>query len=256
MSKNKIKQLIKPLKSRGGRSRSTGRITVWHKGGGHKKNYRVIDFKKNKLGIPARVEAIEYDPNRNCDIALLIYADGEKRYILAPEGLAIDQKVESNEKTPLEIGNCLKLKYIPVGMFAHGVELNVGQGGKLVRGAGTAAQIMANEGGFVHLKFPSGEIRMVDENCRATIGRLSRSEFKDRNLGKAGRNRWLGVRPTVRGSAMSAHDHPHGGGEGRAPIGLRRGPKTPWGKQARGVKTRSRKKPSSKFIVARRKKNK
>lgn len=253
MKRNKIKNLIKPLKSTGGRSRSTGRITVWHKGGGHKKMYRVIDFKRNKFGIPAKVEAIEYDPNRNCDVALLLYADGERKYVLAPENLSVGQSVVSNEKTPIEVGNRLKLKYISVGMFVHDIELNPGQGGKLVRGAGTAAQIMAVEGGNVQLKLPSGEIRIINGNCMATVGRLSRVDFKDRILGKAGRKRWLGVRPTVRGSAMAVHDHPHGGGEGRAPIGLRKGPKTPWGKQALGVKTRKRKKPSNKFIIKRRK---
>lgn len=247
----KIKRLIKPLKKRAGRARS-GRITVWHKGGGHKKMYRVIDFKRNKFGIPAKIESIEYDPNRNCFIALLLYADGERRYILAPEGLKEGDQVVSGEKIPLEIGNRLQLKNISVGTFVHDIELNIGQGGKLVRGAGTAAQIMANENKYCHLKLPSGEIRMINENCMATIGKLSRGGYKDIIIGKAGRKRWMGVRPTVRGSAMAVHDHPHGGGEGRAPIGLRKGPKTPWGKQARGVKTRKKKKPSNKFIIKRR----
>lgn len=251
MNRKKIKKLIKPLKKRAGRARS-GRITVWHKGGGHKKMYRVIDFKRNKFGIPAKVESIEYDPNRNCFIALLLYADGERRYILAPEGLKEGERIVSGEKTPLEIGNRLQVKNIPVGTFVHDIELNLGQGGKIVRGAGTAAQVMANENKYCHLKLPSGEIRMINENCLATIGRLSRGEYKDIIIGKAGRKRWMGIRPTVRGSAMAVHDHPHGGGEGRAPIGLRKGPKTPWGKQARGVKTRKRKKPSTKFIVKRR----
>jgi len=252
MARGKIKKLIKPLKRCAGRSR-TGRITVWHKGGGHKHLYRVIDFKRDKFNIPAKIEKIEYDPNRNCDIALLLYADGERRYILAADGLKVGDSVITNENAALDIGNRFFLKSISVGTFVYDVELNPGQGSKIVRGAGTAAQVLANEGNWTQLKLPSGEIRMIQNSCRATIGRVSRIEHKDRNLGKAGRNRWLGVRPTVRGSAMSVHDHPHGGGEGRTGIGLRKGPKTPWGKLARGVKTRKRKKPSNKFILKRRK---
>lgn len=251
MTKNKIKKLIRPLKKRAGRAR-TGRITVWHKGGGHKKMYRLIDFKRNKFDIPAKVENIEYDPNRNCFIALLLYSDGERRYILAPDGLKIGEKVVSSEKTPIEIGNRLRLKYISAGTFVHDIELNSGQGGKIVRSAGTAAQVMANENRYSQLKLPSGEIRMINENCMATIGRLSRLEYKDRIIGKAGRNRWMGIRPTVRGSAMNPCDHPHGGGEGRTGIGLKY-PKTPWGKHALGVKTRKKKKPSNRFIIKRRK---
>lgn len=203
--------------------------------------------------MPVKVEGIEYDPNRSALIALLLYKDGERRYILAPEGLKIGQQIISGERTPIEIGNRLKLKYIPVGTEVHDIELNIGQGGKLVRSAGTAAQVSANENGYTHLKMPSGEVRMLNENCRATIGRLSHGDHKDEIWGKAGGSRWRGIRPTVRGSAMSVHDHPHGGGEGRAPIGLRKGPKTPWGKPARGVKTRSKKKPSGRFILKRRK---
>lgn len=253
--KTKNKKLLKPLKSKAGRSRS-GRITVWHKGGGHKKKYRIIDFKRNKLGIGARVESIEHDPNRNCFIALLLYADGERRYILAPDSMKVGDNIKSDKNNLIEIGNRLQLKHISVGAFIHDIELNEGQGGKLVRSAGVGAQVLANEGKYAQIKLPSGEVRMIHANCMATIGTLSRSEFKDINIKKAGRNRWLGKRPTVRGSAMSVHDHPHGGGEGRAPIGLRKGPKTPWGKLAYGVKTRRKKKVSGKFILKRRIKKK
>ncbi len=248
-----IKRLIKPLNKRAGRSKS-GRITVRHQGGGHKQMYRLIDFKRNKFDIPAKVERIEYDPNRNCFVALLLYADGERRYAIAPESIGVGDKIICGQSALPEIGNRLKIKNIPVGAFVHDVELRVGQGGKIVRGAGTAAQVLANEGKYCHLKLPSGEVRMISVECMATIGRVSRSEYKDIIIGKAGRSRWLGRRPSVRGSAMNPCDHPHGGGEGRAPIGLKRGPKTPWGKPARGVKTRNRKKPSNRFIVSRRKK--
>ncbi len=233
--------------------RSGGRITVRHKGGGHKRKYRLVDFKCDKFDIPAKVAAIEYDPNRTCFIALLNYADGEKRYVLAPEGLKVGDQVLSGEKTLPKIGNRLQLKYLPSGTQVHNVELQPGQGGKIVRAAGSSAMVMANESGYTHLKLPSGEVRKVRDICRASIGQLSNIEQGIVVIGKAGRNRWLGIRPTVRGSAMNPCDHPHGGGEGRTGIGLRRGPKTPWGKQALGVKTRRKKKWSNKFIVKRRK---
>jgi large subunit ribosomal protein L2 len=245
------KKLTKSISRKFGRSR--GRITVRHKGGGHKRKYRLVDFIRNKFGVPAKVSAIEYDPNRTSFIALLNYADGEKKYILAPEGLKIGSEIISGEKTPLQIGNRMQLKNIPVGTQVHDIELQPGQGGKIVRSAGSFATVMANEAGFTNLKLPSGEIRMFRDLCLATIGQISNSEQGTIIIGKAGRSRWLGIRPTVRGSAMNPCDHPHGGGEGRAPIGLRKGPKTPWGKQARGVKTRKRKKWSNRFILQRRK---
>lgn len=250
-----FKKLLKIKKSRAGRSK--GRITVRHKGGGHKRKYRVIDFKRlDKLGIPAKVESIEYDPNRSCFIALIGYQDGEKSYILAPQDLKKGDEIIADEKTSLKVGNRMLLKNIPVGTFIYNIELNPGQGGKIVRAAGNNAQVMAIEGGYAQLTLPSGEIRMVLEKAMASIGTLSKPEHTFVNLGKAGRKRWLGIRPTVRGSAMNPVDHPHGGGEGRAPIGLRKGPKTPWGKQAFGVKTRKKKKYSDKFIIKRRKKKK
>ncbi len=247
------KKLVVSHFRRQGRSKSSGRITVRHKGGGHKKLYRLIDFKREKLNVPAKIVSLEYDPNRNCHICLLNYKDGEKRYILAPEGIKIGDEVVAAESAPLKIGNRLAVKNIPVGTQVHDVELYPGSGGILVRTAGSFAQLMAAEGGYAQLKMPSGEIRMIKDFCYATIGQLSNPEFNAQVLSKAGRSRWLGVRPTVRGSAMNPVDHPHGGGEGRAPIGLRRGPKTPWGKQARGVKTRKRRKSGSRFILQRRK---
>lgn len=245
------KKLTKSSHRKKGRSR--GEITVRHKGGGHKRKYRVIDFKRGKFDIPAKVAAIEYDPNRSAFIALLNYADGEKRYILSPNGLKVGQEVLSSEKTSLEIGNRMQLKYIPVGTQVFNIELQPNQGGKIVRSAGSFAIVMANEDGQTQLKLPSGEIRAVRDACRATIGQVSNPEHGIVIIGKAGRNRWRGIRPAVRGTAMNPVDHPHGGGEGRSGIGLRRGPKTPWGKQARGVKTRKRKKWSNKFILQRRK---
>lgn len=246
------KRLLRPLLRRAGRSKS-GRISVWHKGGGQKRKYRLIDFKRDKFDILAKVMAIEYDPNRTCFIALLNYADGEKRYILAPEGLKVGDEIISGEKTLIKLGNRLQLKYIPVGTLVHDIELMPNKGGQIIRSAGTSAQVLANEAGYTHLKLPSEELRMVRDDCRATIGQVSNPEHGAVIIGKAGRKRWLGVRPTVRGTAMSPVDHPHGGGEGRAPIGLRKGPKTPWGKPARGVKTRKKKKWSDKFIIKRRK---
>ncbi|MBU1102885.1 50S ribosomal protein L2 [Patescibacteria group bacterium] len=239
---------------RQGRSQSSGRITVRHKGGGHKRLYRLIDFKRDKFNIPAKVVSVEYDPNRNCFINLLNYKDGDKRYILAPEGIKIGEEVISGENVTLKIGNRLKIKNIPVGTSIHDVEMLPGHGGILVRSAGSAAQVMAVEGGYAQIKMPSGEIRMLKEDCYASVGQISNPEYSAQIISKAGRSRWLGIRPTVRGSAMNPVDHPHGGGEGRAPIGLRRGPKTPWGKQARGVKTRRDKKWSSRFILQRRNK--
>ncbi len=236
-----------------GRSASSGRITTRHKGGGHKKLYRQIDFKRDKFGIPAKVLSVEYDPNRNCFINLLVYQDGEKRYIVAPDGLQVGDLVLCGEQAELKIGNRLPLSQIPVGTQVHDVELRPGSGGLLVRSAGSAAQVLATEGDYAQLKMPSGEVRMIRSKCWATVGQVSNPEFSAQVIGKAGRARWLGRRPTVRGSAMNPVDHPHGGGEGRAPIGLRRGPKTPWGKQALGVKTRLKKKPGSRFILQRRK---
>jgi large subunit ribosomal protein L2 len=252
-TKEPEKGLLAPLPSRAGRSATSGRITTRHKGGGHKKLYRIIDFKRDKINIPARVVSIEYDPNRPSFIALLNYADGEKRYIIASHGMKIGDEVLTSENGAPKIGNRLKLKNILVGAQVHDIELNPGAGAKLIRSAGSFATVLANEGGYTNLKMPSGEIRIVLSECYATIGQVSNPEHNTQNLGKAGRMRWLGVRPRVRGTAMNPPDHPHGGGEGRTPIGLRRGPKTPWGKQAIGVKTRKNKKWSDKFILKRRK---
>jgi len=252
-AKEPEKSLLAPLPKRGGRSASSGRITTRHQGGGHKKLYRIIDFKRDKLNIPAKVVAIEYDPNRTCFIALLNYVDGQKRYIIAPHGLKVGDEILTSENAAPKIGNRLKLKNILVGIQVHDVELSPRAGGKIIRSAGSYAQVLANDGGYTQLKMPSGEVRMVVSECWATIGQVSNPEHNTQNLGKAGRMRWLGVRPRVRGTAMNPPDHPHGGGEGRTPIGLRRGPKTPWGKQALGVKTRKKKKWSDKFIIKRRK---
>jgi len=245
------KSLLLSFKEQAGRNRQ-GRITVRHQGGGHKKLYRVIDFKREKLNIPAKVKTIEYDPNRTVFIALVCYADGEKRYILAPQGLKVGDEVITSEKVILKLGSRTLLKNIPVGTFVHDIELIPGHGGKIVRSAGSSAQVTSNEGRYVHISLPSTEVRMILADCMATIGALSNPEHTFTNMGKAGRMRWKGVRPRVRGSAMNPVDHPHGGGEGRAPIGLRRGPKTPWGKQAFGVKTRKKKKYSNRFILQRR----
>jgi len=245
-----FKKFLKIKKSKAGRSR--GRITVRHQGGGHKKKYRIIDFKMEKRSIPAKIVSIEYDPNRSAFIALVVYRDGEKRYILAPSELKVNDEIICEEKAALKPGNRMMLKNIPVGTFVHNVELVPGNGGKIARSAGNSVQVMAVEGGRIQLALPSSERRIVPENAMASIGALSNPEHTFENLGKAGRMRWRGVRPRVRGSAMNPCDHPHGGGEGRAPIGLRRGPKTPWGKQAYGVKTRKRFKYSDKFIISRR----
>ena len=240
------KSLTERLKKNGGRNQQ-GRLTVRHQGGGHKRLYRVIDFKRTKDGIPARVATIEYDPNRSARIALLNYVDGEKRYILAPNGLKVGDQVVSGPDADIKVGNALPLKNIPVGTTVHNVELKIGKGAQLVRSAGTSAQLMAKEGDYALLRMPSGELRKVHINCRATIGEVGNLEHENITLGKAGRNRWLGGRPENRGVAMNPNDHPHGGGEGRSPVG-RKHPVTKWGKCAMGAKTR-RKKASDKLIV-------
>ena len=244
------KSLIVPLKSKGGRN-NNGRITTRHQGGGHKRNYRLIDFKRDKDGIPAKVATIEYDPNRSANIALLNYADGEKRYILAPKGLTVGTKVVSGKDADIKVGNCLEMRDMPEGTFIHNVELKPGKGGQLARSAGCSAQILGIEDKYVTVRLSSGEVRKILSNCRATVGVVGNEDHSLVNIGKAGRNRWKGIRPTVRGSVMNPNDHPHGGGEGRTPIG-RKSPMTPWGKKAMGVKTRKTKKASDKLIVRRR----
>ncbi|WP_244834355.1 50S ribosomal protein L2 [Clostridium sp. BJN0001] len=241
------KSLLVALKSTAGRN-SQGRITVRHRGGVVKRKYRIIDFKRNKDGIPAKVVSIEYDPNRTAYIALVVYADGEKRYILAPVGLNVGDTVESGAEADIKPGNALQLKNIPVGTIVHNVELQSGKGGQLVRSAGSAAQLMAKEGEYATLRLPSGEMRYVRIECRATIGTLSNTTNDIVNLGKAGRKRHMGWRPSVRGSVMNPNDHPHGGGEGKAPVG-RPSPVTPWGKPTLGYKTRKARKYSDRFIV-------
>jgi large subunit ribosomal protein L2 len=231
-----------------------GVITCRHRGGGHKRLYRIIDFRRDKLNVVARVAEIEYDPNRNARIALVHYRDGEKRYILHPAGLSVGTTIVSGPDSPIEVGNALPLGNIPLGTTVHNVELTPGKGGQIVRAAGTSAQVVAKEGSFVTLKLPSGEVRMIRRECYATIGSVGNADVRNITLGKAGRTRWLGRRPQVRGSVMNPVDHPHGGGEGRAPIG-RSGPMTPWGKPALGAKTRNKKKLSSKLIVRRRRKS-
>ena len=243
------KSLTVALKKTGGRN-NKGRLTVRHRGGGHKRRYRIIDFKRNKDDIPAKVAHIEYDPNRSARIALLHYANGEKRYIIAPVGLKVGQTVMSGPKADIMPGNALKLKDIPLGSIVHNLELKPGKGGQLVRSAGASAQVMAKEGNYAHIRLPSGEDRLILLECRATIGQVGNVDHELVSIGKAGRNRWLGKRPTVRGSVMNPVDHPHGGGEGRAPIG-RKTPMTPWGKPTLGAKTRKRKQ-SDKYIVRRR----
>ena len=244
------KSLLAPLKSKGGRN-NKGRITTRHQGGGHKRAYRIIDFKRNKDGIPAKVATIEYDPNRSANIALLHYADGEKRYILAPKGLSIGMSVMSGKGADIKVGNALELRDMPEGTFIHNVELKPGKGGQLARSAGVSAQILGIEEKYVTIRLASGEVRKVLANCRATIGQVGNEDHSLVNLGKAGRSRWKGIRPTVRGSVMNPNDHPHGGGEGRTPVG-RKSPMTPWGKKAMGVKTRKNKLASTKLIVRRR----
>jgi len=243
------KSLLLPLKKKAGRS-NQGKLTVRHRGGGAKRRLRIIDFKRDKLGVPGRVAAIEYDPNRSARIALIYYADGEKRYILAPSGLNVGGTVKSGSDAEVKPGNALPLKLIPAGTLIHNIGLEVGRGGQLVRSAGATAQLMAKEKEYVLVRLPSGELRRIHGDCLATIGQVGNIEHRSISLGKAGRKRWLGWRPTVRGSAMSPRDHPHGGGEGRTPIGLP-GPKTPWGKPALGYRTR-KSKPSDKMIIKRR----
>ena len=244
------KSLTVSFNKSGGRN-NTGRITTRHIGGGHKQLYRIIDFKRNKDDIPATVKAIEYDPNRNCNICLLAYADGEKRYILAPKGLEVGMKVVSGERVDIKVGNAMEMRYMPEGTIVHNIELKPGKGGQIARAAGASAQILAVEEKFVTLRLTSGEMRRILGNCRATVGTVGNEDYNLINFGKAGRTRWMGVKPTVRGSVMNPVDHPHGGGEGRSPIG-RKSPMTPWGKKAMGVKTRKSKNPSTELIIRRR----
>lgn len=244
------RSLLEDLRKTGGRN-AHGRITVRHRGGGNKRKYRIIDFKRNKDGIPAKVATLEYDPNRTAFIALLHYADGEKRYILAPIGLKVGDTVMSGPEADIVVGNCLPIRNIPLGTVIHNIELKVGKGGQMCRTAGTAAQLMAKEGEYAQVRLPSSEVRMVPMDARATIGQVSNETNENVSLGKAGRTRYRGIRPTVRGSVMNPNDHPHGGGEGKAPVG-RPGPMTPWGKPAMGHKTRNKKARSDKFIVRRR----
>ncbi|MEW9676490.1 50S ribosomal protein L2 [Lentibacillus sp. L22] len=246
------KSLLSPIYKRGGRN-NQGKLTVRHQGGGHKRQYRMIDFRRNKDGIPGRVATIEYDPNRTANIALIHYADGEKRYILAPKGLKVGQQIESGENADIKLGNALALKDIPVGTVVHNIELKPGNGGQLARSAGAEAQILGREGKYSLVRLGSGEVRLVLSTCRATIGQVGNVEHELIRVGKAGRTRWLGKRPTVRGSVMNPNDHPHGGGEGRAPIG-RKSPMSPWGKPTLGYKTRQRNKQTDKYIVRSRKK--
>ena len=250
-SRKPEKSLTRALRKSGGRN-NTGRITIRRRGGGHKRRYRIIDFKRDKYDIPAKVMTVEYDPNRSANISLLQYDDGEKRYILSPVGLKVDDKVISGEKVPLKTGNSLKLKNIPAGLFVHNVELLPGKGAQMVRSAGAAAQVMAHDGGMCTLKLPSGEIRMVRDVCMATLGQVGNREHEQIVSGKAGRTRWLGRRPKVRGVAMNPVDHPMGGGEGKSSGG--RHPTTPWGKPTKGYKTRKKNKKSNSLIIKRRNK--
>lgn len=245
------KSLLKPIKKKSGRN-NTGRITCRHKGGGAKRAYRIIDFKREKFGIPATVKTIEYDPNRNVRISLVFYADGEKRYILTPDGLKIGDVILSGPDAQIQTGNAIPLELIPLGTMIHNIELEAGRGGVMVRSAGNAAQLMAKEGNYVTIKLPSSEMRMVRKECLATIGVLGNAEYKNLSIGKAGRKRHMGIKPTVRGVTMNPCDHPHGGGEGKTGPGGN--PKTPWGKPALGAKTRKVNKSSDKLIVRRRKK--
>ncbi len=245
------KSLVKGLVKEGGRN-NTGKITVRHRGGGNKRLYRIVDFKRDKHDVPAKVTAIEYDPNRSSYIALLTYADGEKRYMIAPLGLKIGDTVVCGESVDIKVGNALPLRNIPIGTFVHNIELYPGKGGKIARSAGASAQLIAKESEYAQLRMPSGEIRKVRLDCFATIGQVGNLDHENINLGKAGQKRHLGIRPTVRGSAMNPVDHPHGGGEGKSPIG-HPSPLTPWGKPTLGYKTRKKKNPSDKYIIKRRK---
>ena len=244
------RSLTTRLQKNAGRN-SYGRITVRHQGGGNRRKYRIIDFKRRKENVPATVVAIEYDPNRSANIALLQYEDGEKAYIIAPNGLNVNDKVMTGANADIKPGNCLPIASIPVGTMIHCIELKPGKGAQMVRSAGNAAQLMAKEGKYAHVRLPSNEMRLVSVDCKATIGEIGNSEHENIKLGKAGKSRWIGKRPEVRGSVMNPNDHPHGGGEGKSPVG-RPGPVTPWGKPALGYKTRNKKKASNKFIVKRR----
>ena len=244
------KSLLAPVASKGGRN-NTGRITVRHQGGGVKRKYRIIDFKRNKDNIEATVKTVEYDPNRSANIALVVYADGEKRYIIAPKDLKVGQKIVSGEQVDVRVGNCMPLMNMPVGTIIHNIEMHPGKGAQLVRSAGASAQILGREDRYVLVRLTSGEVRKILGVCRATIGVVGNADYMNVNIGKAGRTRYMGIRPTVRGSVMNPNDHPHGGGEGRAPIG-RKAPLTPWGKPALGKKTRDTKKKSNELIVRRR----
>ncbi len=243
------KSLLRPLKKQAGRN-FRGKITVRHRGGGHKRRYRVIDFKRDKFDVPGRVDSIEYDPNRSARIALVVYVDGEKRYIVAPLGLKVGDMIMSGAQAEVRLGNALPISNIPVGTTIHNIELHMGKGGQLVRAAGTSAQLLAKEGRYAHIRLPSGEVRLVNVQCMATIGQVGNTDHGNITLGKAGRTRWLGIRPSVRGTAMDPNSHPHGGGEGRSPIGMP-GPKSPWGKPTLGYRTR-RNKSTDKWIVRRR----
>ncbi|MCH3913913.1 MAG: 50S ribosomal protein L2 [Acidaminococcaceae bacterium] len=242
--------LVEKLGQHAGRN-NTGKTTVRHQGGGHKRQYRIIDFKRNKDNVPAKVATIEYDPNRSANIALLFYADGEKRYILAPQGLKVGDVLVSGPTADIKVGNSLPLVNIPLGTTIHNVEMKIGKGGQLARSAGAGIQLMAKEGDYALLRMPSGELRQVHINCRATIGQIGNIDHENISIGKAGRTRWLGIRPANRGVAMNPNDHPHGGGEGHSPVGRKR-PVTPWGKSAYGTRTRVKKKASSKLILKRR----
>ena len=250
ISKNKPERsLLEDQRKSGGRN-NTGKITVRHIGGGKRRKYRVIDFKRNKDGVPAKVKNIQYDPNRSANIALLVYADGEKRYILAPVGLNVGDTVQSGAGSDIKVGNALLLSDIPVGTMVHNIEMQPGRGGQIARAAGISAQIMAREGKYATIKMPSGEMRLIPVGCKATIGQVGNVEHEIIRIGKAGKTRHLGTRPTVRGSVMNPNDHPHGGGEGKSPVG-HAGPMTPWGKPALGYKTRKKKNPTSAFILKR-----
>ncbi|MEI6131693.1 MAG: 50S ribosomal protein L2 [Bacillota bacterium] len=241
------KSLMSPLSRQAGRN-SYGRITVRHRGGGAKRSYRIIDFKRDRDGVEAKVVSIEYDPNRTANIALIQFIDGDKRYILAPHGLKVGDKIETGPKADIRVGNALPLQNIPVGTLIHNIELKPGKGGQMVRSAGNSAQLMAKEGIYATLRLPSGEMRLVSINCKATIGQVGNIDHENISIGKAGRKRWMGFRPTVRGVVMNPNDHPHGGGEGKSPIG-RPSPVTPWGKPTLGYKTRKKNKKSDKFII-------
>lgn len=247
---NKPERSLLETKNHSGGRNATGRITVRHIGGGNRRKYRIIDFKRNKDGIPAKVATIEYDPFRSANIALLVYADGEKRYILAPYGLNVGDKVQSGEEADIKVGNAMMLKDLPIGTIIHNIELKPGKGGQIARAAGMSAQLMAVEGKYATLRMPSGEMRYILSSCRATIGQVGNVDHELVKIGSAGRKRHMGVRPTVRGSVMNPNDHPHGGGEGKSPVG-RPGPVTPWGKPALGYKTRKKKNRSDKMIIKR-----